>query len=143
QVGAGFAGPVVAGNRLILFHRVRNEEVVESFDAKTGNPQWRYAYATTYQDDFGFDEGPRAAPVVANGRVHTFGAEGRLHALDLATGKVIWSEDTRKRFGVRKGFFGAAGSPLVEEGRVIANIGGRDGAKDAGIVAFHGETGVV
>ena len=32
-----------------------------------------------------------------------------------------------KRFGVRKGFFGAAGSPLVEDGRVIANIGGKDG----------------
>ena len=28
---------------------------------------------------------------------------------------------------VGKGFFGAAGSPLVEDGRVIANIGGTDG----------------
>ena len=47
------------------------------------------------------------------------------------------------RFGVRKGFFGAAGSPLVEDGRVIANIGGTDGAKGAGIVAFNAETGAV
>ena len=29
-----------------------------------------------------------------------------------------------RRFSVPKGFFGAAGSPLVEDGRVIANIGG-------------------
>ena len=36
----------------------------------------------------------------------------------------VWSEDTMKRFNVPKGFFGAAGSPLVEDGRVIANIGG-------------------
>ena len=48
-----------------------------------------------------------------------------------------------RRFGVRKGFFGAAGSPLVEDGRVIANIGGKDGAKGAGIVAFNAETGAV
>jgi outer membrane protein assembly factor BamB len=41
---------------------------------------------------------------------------------------------------VRKGFFGAAGSPLVEDGRVLANIGGSDGA---GIVAFNAETGAV
>jgi len=47
------------------------------------------------------------------------------------------------RFSVRKGFFGAAGSPLVENGRVIANIGGRDGDKPAGIVAFNAETGAV
>ncbi len=129
QVGQGFAGPVVAGERLILFHRVGGEEIVEALDARTGAPLWRFAYPTAYRDDFGFDEGPRAVPVVANGSVYTFGAEGQLHAIDLATGKKIWSVDTMRRFGVRKGFFGAAGSPLVEDGRVIANIGGKDGAR--------------
>jgi len=143
SIGQGLAGPVVAGERVILFHRVANEEVVEALDARTGEGRWRYAYPTAYRDDFGFDEGPRAVPVVANGRVHTFGAEGQLHTVDLATGRRIWSVDTMRRFAVRKGFFGAAGSPLVEDGRVIANIGGKDGAKGAGIVAFNAETGAV
>src|SRR5204862_227663 len=84
----------------------------------------------------------RAVPVVANGRVYTFGAEGRLSAVDLATGRLIWTDET-KRFGVRKGFFGAAGSPVVEDGRVIANIGGTLAGKDAGIVAFNANTGTV
>jgi outer membrane protein assembly factor BamB len=137
SVGAGFSGPVVAQGRLILFHRVSNNEVVEAFDARTGASLWRYAYPTSYRDDFGFDEGPRAVPVVANGIVYTFGAEGQLHAISLADGKGIWSEDTRARFSVPKGFFGAAGSPLVEDGRVIANIGG----PTAGIVAFDAKTG--
>ena len=44
-----------------------------------------------------------------------------------------------KRFNVPKGFFGAAGSPLVEGGRVIANIGG----DKAGLVAFEARTGKV
>jgi outer membrane protein assembly factor BamB len=139
QVGQGFAGPAVVGNRVILFHRVGNEEVVESLDAATGNSTWRYAYPTRYRDDFGFDEGPRAVPVVADGVIYTFGAEGQLHAVDLAKGTKIWSEDTMKRFGVPKGFFGAAGSPLVESGRVIANVGG----DKAGIVAFDAKTGKV
>jgi outer membrane protein assembly factor BamB len=139
QVGQGFSGPVVADGRVILFHRVSNREVVESFDARTGAPQWQYGYPTTYRDDFGFDEGPRAVPVVANGVIYTFGAEGQLHAISLKTGTRIWSEDTMKRFSVAKGFFGAGGSPLVEDGRVIANIGG----KGAGIVAFDAKTGKV
>jgi outer membrane protein assembly factor BamB len=143
NVGQGFAGPAVAGDRVVLFHRVANEEVVEALDARTGNPRWRFAYTTTYRDDFGFDEGPRAVPVVVQGRVYTFGAEGQLHALDLAEGKRIWSVDTARRFGVPKGFFGAAGSPLVEDGRVIANIGGQDGGKPAGIVAFDAATGAI
>src|SRR6476620_3884572 len=67
-IGTGFAGPVVAGDRLILFHRVGDEEVVDALDAKTGAPKWHFAYATRYRDDFGFDEGPRAVPVVVDGR---------------------------------------------------------------------------
>ncbi len=140
SIGTGFAGPVVAGTRLVLFHRIGAEEVVDAFDARTGAPGWHYAYKTSYRDDFGFDEGPRAVPVVARNRVYTFGAEGQLHAIDLETGKRSWSVDTAQRFRVRKGFFGAAGSPLVEDGRVIANIGGAD---NAGIVAFNADTGAV
>ena len=139
QIGHGLSGPVVVQNRVILFHRVANREVVEAIDAGSGKTQWEYAYPTSYRDDFGFDEGPRAVPVVANGVVYTFGAEGQLHAVDLASGKKIWSEDTMRRFGVPKGFFGAAGSPLVEDGRVVANIGG----KNAGIVSFDAKTGKV
>jgi hypothetical protein len=114
-VGLGFAGPVVASGRLILFHRVAGEEIVESVDAATGAPQWRFAYPTVYRDDFGFDEGPRAVPVVVNGRVYTFGAEGQLHAIELATGRKVWGIDTQKAFAPRLGFFGRAGSPLVED----------------------------
>jgi outer membrane protein assembly factor BamB len=143
QVGQGFAGPAVAQGRVILFHRLGREEVVESLDAKTGSAQWRYAYATAYRDDFGFDEGPRAVPVVANGRVFTFGAEGVLSAIALATGQPVWSVDTKRRFNVAKGFFGQAGSPLVEDGRVIANVGGSEDGKSAGIVAFNADTGAV
>ncbi len=138
-VGEGFAGPVVAGDRLLLFHRVRDREVLEALDAETGAPIWRYDYPTSYRDDFGFDEGPRSAPVVAEGRVYTFGAQGRLHAVDLDTGSGVWSVDTRARFRFRKAFFGAAGSPLVEEGRVLANVGG----PGAGIVAFDAGSGAV
>jgi outer membrane protein assembly factor BamB len=139
QVGQAFAGPAVVQNRVLLFHRVGNEEVLESLDVKTGTSMWRYAYPTNYRDDFGFDEGPRAVPVVADGIVYTFGAQGQLHAVDLTKGTRVWSEDTMKRFNVAKGYFGAAGSPLVEGGRVIANIGG----DKAGIVAFDAKTGKV
>ena len=138
-IGQGLSGPVVAGRRLILFHRVDDREVVEAFDALTGAPQWRHAYPTTYRDDFGFDEGPRAVPVVADAIVVTYGAEGKLNAIDLSTGKPLWSVDAMRQFEVDKGFFGAAGSPLVEGGKVIANVGG----KKAGIVAFDAKTGRV
>ena len=138
-VGQGFAGPVIAGDLVFVFHRIGGREVIDALTAVSGEPVWRYEYPTTYRDDFGFDEGPRAAPIVADGRIVTFGAEGQLHTVSVATGEQIWSVDTQAEFGFRKGFFGAAGSPLVEDGRVIANIGG----SEAGVVAFDLATGDV
>lgn len=140
SVGQGFSGPVVASHKLILFHRVNDRETVECLDAKTGKPIWLFDYPTAYRDDFGFDEGPRATPSIADGRVYTFGAEGMLHCLDFETGKKLWSVDTKSQFGAAKGFFGIACSPLVEGGAVLLNVGGKDGA---GIVAFDKATGKV
>src|SRR5262249_19645507 len=104
-----------------------------------GKRLWSYESPTAYRDDFGFDEGPRATPVIDSGRVYTFGAEGLLQAIDFGSGKKVWSVDTHEAFGVRKGFFGAAGAPLVEGNLVVANVGGRG----AGIVAFDKNTGKV
>ena len=63
SIGQGFSGPVVVQGRVILFHRIRDQEIVDAIDARTGAAQWRYAYPSSYRDDFGFDEGPRAVPL--------------------------------------------------------------------------------
>lgn len=139
-IGAGFSSPVVAGGKLILFHRVANKEIVDCLNATTGDRLWSFDYPTAYRDDFGFDEGPRGTPTISGTAVYTFGAEGVLHAIELATGKKLWRVDTHQKFGVRKGFFGAAASPLVEGNAVIVNVGGQNGA---GLVAFEKASGNV
>jgi outer membrane protein assembly factor BamB len=139
-VGQGFSGPVVSGGKLILFHRVGDEEVVECLAAETGKPVWTSKYSTAYRDDFGFDEGPRSTPAIDGGHAFTFGAEGKLHCWDLQSGKYVWSVDTREKFRQDKGFFGIACSPLVEGDAVVLNVGGRDGA---GVVAFDCGSGKV
>jgi outer membrane protein assembly factor BamB len=140
DVGQGFSGPVVADKRLVIFHRVGDREVVDCLDAETGKPIWSDASPTNYTDDFGFDEGPRATPTIAGGRVYTFGAQGALICRDFAIGKPIWTVDTAAKFGAAKGFFGMACSPLVEGDLVILNVGGKP---DAGVVAFDAKTGEV
>jgi outer membrane protein assembly factor BamB len=137
-VGHGFSAPVVADHKLILFHRLDDKETVECLDARIGSPIWSFAYPTRYQDEFGFDDGPRATPTIAGGRVYTFGAEGMLHCLDFESGKALWSVDVKADFQAPNGFFGMACSPLVEGDGVLLNIGG---AKGADMVAFHRTTG--
>jgi outer membrane protein assembly factor BamB len=139
KVGQGFSGPAVASNKLVLFHRVDDKETIECLDAKTGKAIWNFDYPTAYRDDFGFDEGPRATPAIADDHVYTYGAEGVVTCLDLASGKKIWGLNAKTDFRAPKGFFGIACSPLVESNAVILNIGG-DGA---GIVAFDKSSGKI
>jgi outer membrane protein assembly factor BamB len=140
EIGQGFSGLVVADGKLILFHRKADEEILDCLDAKTGAGIWHFAYPTGYEDDFGFDPGPRGTPSIADGKVYAMGAEGFVHCLDFQTGREIWHLDCKSQFQTPKGFFGMACSPLVEGGVVILNIGGRDGA---GIIALDRATGVL
>jgi outer membrane protein assembly factor BamB len=137
EVGTGWAGPVVSGERLILFHRVGDDEVVECLVPTTGKPVWTARDRSRYVDDFNFDNGPRATPIVGDGRVFTMGADGDLRAWDLATGKELWGRNVNTAYGVPKGFFGSASSPILAGGHLLVNVG----AKGAGVVAFDPATG--
>lgn len=141
SVGSGFAGPVVSGGKVILFHREGSDMTTEALDAKTGKELWRTTYVTDYVDSFGFDNGPRATPCVAGGKVFTHGPEGRVTALDLSTGKELWAYDTASAVNSQQGFFGRAPSPLVVEGKVIIAAGGSLGDKPAGLIALDAVTG--
>jgi outer membrane protein assembly factor BamB len=136
-VGHGWSGPVVAGGRVLVFHRLEDDDTLDGLDAATGKRVWRWNRSTEYRDQFGFDNGPRATPTVAGDRVIVLGADGHLDAIALTSGRHLWGRDLHADYQVPQGFFGAAGSPLVEGKLVIANVGGRG----AGVVAFDLETG--
>jgi len=137
NVGTGWAGPAIAGDRLILFHRVGGNDTVECLNPTTGKEIWKATYASRYVDDFNFDDGPRAVPLIADKRVFTLGADGSLRAWNLETGVGIWDRNVNKDYGVEKGFFGTATSPMIASGKLIINVG----AKGAGVVAFDPATG--
>ena len=45
SIGSGFAGPAVVGNRVVVFHRVADQERVEALDASTGSRSGQYDLA--------------------------------------------------------------------------------------------------
>lgn len=132
DVGEAFAGTVVAGDRLILFHRVGDEEIVECLDAGTSKQKWKFAYPTDYRDTYSKGNGPRSTPTIAGDKVVTLAADGTLHCLTLDAGKKLWSRSLAKDYNAPTGYFGFGCSPLVEKDLVLVNVGG----KQAGIVAF-------
>ncbi len=136
--GDGYASPAVVGERVILFHRVGANEVVECLQAESGRRFWRVAYPTGYQDRYGFSGGPRCQPVSDGTFVYTLGAEGTLHCLKLTTGQVLWKRELLREFRVRQNFFGVGATPLLDGERLIVNVGAPAGPC---LAAFHKETG--
>ncbi len=147
DVGSGFAGLAVGRGGAVLFHRIGDQEIVESMEASTGKVAWKAAFAVRYRPSYTDDDGPRTVPILAGGRVYVYGALGDLRCLDLSTGRVLWERKTYDEFNSKRpfrgeppeGYFGVASSPIVEGDKVLVNVGGD--TKGAGIVAFAADTG--
>ena len=138
RVGNSYSAPVTSRGRLVVFHRVKGNETLDCLDARTGKPFWSFDYPTEYEDRYGYNNGPRSSPAIDGNRVYAYGAEGTLTCLDFETGRLLWQRRANQEFRVPQGFFGAGTAPLIEEGLVLLNLGGPDGA---GVVAFDKLTG--
>jgi outer membrane protein assembly factor BamB len=125
--GSGYACPAIAGRQLVLFHRVEDREVVDCLGAFDGKPLWKFDYPAPYRARYGDRASTRSSPVIADGRVFTYGVAGLLHCFDLATGKVVWQRDFAREPGLAPAFFGIGATPLVMGKRIILNVGASDG----------------
>jgi outer membrane protein assembly factor BamB len=123
----------VQGQYVVVFHRLGDVERVEALDAASGRPLWKADFRATYAPGVDPDTGPRCVPLIHGGAVHAYGAAGDLHCLSLAAGKKLWSRPMLRDFDGDEGYFGAGNSPIIVDGRLLVNVGGRDAA---GLVAL-------
>lgn len=136
EVGEGHSSPVVADGKIYLHTRQGDREVVSCLRTETGQVIWQEGYAapfTVVSAAAYHGKGVKSTPVVAGGRVYTFGIGGILSCFDSNTGKPRW----RKEFGSPD--FGTATSPVVDRGLLIAHVGTNG---HGALAAFDAETGV-
>jgi len=146
EVGEGFAGPVVADGALILFHRPkgRGKLVVQKFDVTDGKTIWKTKLTSRYQAKMDGDSGPKATPVIDNGFVYCHGPGGELASVNFESGEIAWEINAREMFNAASGYFGCGSSPIVVDGKVILNVGGKAADnKGAAVVAFDAASGKV
>lgn len=124
KMGLGYAPPVIAKGRCYHFDRFGDKNMLSCRHAENGKLLWRFEYDTDYEDKYGYSPGPRACPVVNDGRVYIYGPEGMLHCLDALKGDEIWKINTVKEYNVLQNFFGVGSVPVVEGDLLIVAIGG-------------------
>ncbi len=136
-VGAGWSAFAVAGELAVTQEQRGDEELVTAYRVATGEPVWSHADAGRYDTTIA-GPGPRATPTVDGGRVYTMGSLGRLNALELATGRRVWSRQVLEEHGAGYPEWGKASSPLVVDGMVVVSVGTSRGPS---LVAYDAATG--
>ncbi len=135
-INRGYSGPAVAGGHVFVTdaHRTRTvgDEIVERLvvlDESTGKILWTKEWETDYSPMVDvWSIGPVATPTVDGDRVYVVGRMGDMLALNVADGKVLWRKNYEKDFGTIIPLYGTTAAPIVDGDRLIALVGGLEGA---------------
>jgi outer membrane protein assembly factor BamB len=106
-----------------------------------GRPEWAVPVRGRHETVLG-GVGPRSTPTIRDGVVYATGATGWLHAIEGATGQVLWRKNVLDDLGIDAAAhaqavaWGRAGSPLVTESLVIVPGGGPLGGESGGAVSL-------
>jgi len=138
DVGFGYATPLLVGNRLFVFSRQAEDEIMSALDPATGAVVWKSGYAAPFAMNKAtarHGPGPKSTPIFSDGRLFSIGMTGVVTARDAATGKQLWQKPGSP---VVPTFTTHAFSPLVDRGAVIFHVGGNN---QGALTAFDVVTG--
>ena len=131
-VGLGDSSPALVGDKLYVFARQGDQEVILCLNAGDGTESWRVGYQAPAISGPSARQhsGPRSSPAVAEGKIVTIGVTGIVSCVDMA-GKMLWQKDIFPGAWPR---FYTSMSPIIVDGMAIVHPGGEG---NGGIVALN------
>jgi outer membrane protein assembly factor BamB len=141
EIGEGHSSPLVEGDLVFAFSRQKDREVVRALKLDGGQEVWNQSYPAVYSPNgyaASHGKGPKSTPILAGGRLFTLGISGILSAWDAKSGKLLWQNEYSKTYKVTSPLYGTAMSPAVEEGLLVAHVGGHG---QGALAALDVETG--
>jgi outer membrane protein assembly factor BamB len=155
DLGDGYSAIVTDGDALFTMYRPpkgvlatmtskftgSDPEAVIALDAATGRTRWEHVYEAVPQKgmDMEYGPGPHATPLIAGDLVFAVGTNGRLVALEKATGKQRWAQELWSGLGGTVQGRGYSCSPLAYGENVLVTVGGKGQA----VVAFRQRDGQI
>ncbi len=137
EVGFGYATPILVGDRVYVFARQGDDEVMLALDAGSGETLWRTRYDATFDMMAATRQhgpGPKSTPTYADGRLFTLGISGIVTAFDADTGRQLWQMPG----GPVQPLYHTGMSPFVDGDLMILHVGGESAGA---LTAFDVATG--
>ncbi len=140
KLGSGYSAISIAKGHAVTMFSDGEYDYLISLDPASGKEQWRYRIATTYPGRDGANPGPVSTPAIDGEMVFGLGPKGQLLALELQTGKPLWSTHLIEKHQAVPPHWGFTTSPLVYDDLLLVETGG---TLSNAITAFNKKTGKV
>lgn len=127
DLGDGYPGPIVSGDRVFTVETVKKNETVRAFDRASGRQVWEASWeGGTTVPFFAARNGNwvRSTPAFDGESLYVGGMRDLLVCLDAGTGNERWRVDFVERFKSAVPAFGFVCSPLVTADAVYVQAGG-------------------
>ncbi len=136
DVGTGFSGLAVTGDRIFTMMAEEGKEYAVAFDAASGDESWRTEIGAEFPSEFG--DGPRSTPAVAGDHVIVLGSYGDLVGLAAGDGTRRWALHLPGDFGSAVPPHGYSTAPMIEGDLLVVEVGG---GRDKAYAALDPATG--
>jgi outer membrane protein assembly factor BamB len=130
-LGEGYAGPAVHNGRVYLldYNERKKADALRCFSLSSGKELWRRWYYVDLKRNHGYS---RTIPAVTDKYVVTIGPRSHVMCVDPVSGKMLWSHDLEKEFGIKgteKGRitpdFYTGQCPLIDDDVAVIAPGGK------------------
>jgi outer membrane protein assembly factor BamB len=130
-LGEGYAGPAVHNGRVYLldYNERKKADALRCFSLSSGKEIWRRWYYVNLKRNHGYS---RTIPAVTDKYLVTIGPRSHVMCVDPVSGKMLWSIDLEKEFGIpgtEKGMitpdFYTGQCPLIDDDVAVIAPGGR------------------
>lgn len=135
KCGQGYAGVVIAENKVFTAGDVDRQERLMAFDLQ-GKLLWEAPNGQAWRRS---SPGARSAPTYSEGMLFHMNPLGRLAAYTAQSGKEVWAVDLISRFNARHGIWGLSEHVVVHNDRILCMPGGSEGR----VVALDKRTGAI
>jgi outer membrane protein assembly factor BamB len=142
EVGTGHSSPIIQGSRIFQFSRQGEEEVLSCVKLESGEILWQSKYPAPYDMNpaaRSHGKGPKSTPAIHQEKIFTIGINGILSCFSGRDGRRLWQREFSSLFAKTSPLYGAATSLTIENGVLIAFLGGHDDGALTGLDPDSGD----
>ncbi len=126
-IGSGYSEILASKDKVFTLisektDSLKGSEFLAAYDIKSGEEIWKTSVDSMLMDADGAVEPPRSTPAVDDKAIYCLSSYGKLRALSLEDGKILWTVNFSEEYGNKPGWIYTT-SPIIYDNELIIEVG--------------------